>query len=113
MTTNNGYLTNRRIYECHQCSECPLKPECTKAKGNRTIRISFRLREYRCQARATLTTQAGQQLRAKRSTEVETVFGIVKQNMGFRRFHLRGQDKVNTEWGLVSIAHNLKKLAAI
>ena len=113
ITTDNGYLTHRRIYECHQCSECPLKPECTKAKGNRTIRISFRLREYRRQARANLTTQAGQQLRAKRSTEVETVFGIVKHNMGFRRFHLRGQDKVKTEWGLVSIAHNMKKLAAI
>jgi transposase len=113
MTTDNGYLTNRRIYECHQCSQCPLKPECTKAKGNRTIRISFRLREYRSQARANLTTEAGQQLRAKRSTEVETVFGIVKHNMSFRRFHLRGQDKVNTEWGLVSIAHNMKKLAAI
>ncbi len=113
ITTDNGYQTNRRIYACHQCSECPLKAECTKAKGNRTIRISFRLLEYRRQARANLTTQAGQQLRARRSTEVETVFGIVKQNMGFRRFHLRGQDKVKTEWGLVSIAHNLKKLAAI
>jgi transposase len=113
ITTDNGYLTNRRIYECKQCSECPLKPECTKAKGNRTIRISFRLREYRNQARANLTTEAGQQLREKRSTEVETVFGIVKHNMGFRRFHLRGQDKVTTEWGLVSIAHNMKKLAAI
>jgi transposase len=111
-TTENGYLTHRRIYECHQCSQCPLKPECTKAKGNRTIRLSFRLLEYRRQARANLTTQAGQQLRAKRSTEVETVFGIVKHNMDFRRFHLRGQDKVNTEWGLVSIAHNMKKLAA-
>jgi transposase len=113
ITTDNGYLTHRRIYECHQCSECPLKLECTKAKGNRTIRVSFRLLEYRRQARANLTTQAGQQLRAKRSTEVETVFGIVKHNMGFRRFHLRGQDKVKTEWGLVSIAHNMKKLAAI
>ena len=113
ITTDNGYLTNRRIYECHQCSGCPLKPECTKAKGNRTICISFRLREYRNQARANLTTEIGQQLRAKRSTEVETVFGIVKHNMGLRRFHLRGQDKVKTEWGLVSIAHNMKKLAAI
>jgi len=56
VTTDNGYLTHRRIYECHQCGECPLKPECTKAKRNRTIRISFRLREYRSQARANLTT---------------------------------------------------------
>jgi hypothetical protein len=112
-TTENGYRTDRRHYECDQCSQCPLKAQCTKAKGNRKIRISFRLLEYRRQARANLTSQDGQRLRAKRSTEVETVFGIVKHNMGFRRFHLRGLEKVNTEWGLVSIAHNMKKMAAL
>jgi len=51
-------------------------------------------------------------LRAARSTEVETVFGHIKHNPGFRRFHLRGRDKVNTEWGLMRIAHNMQKLAA-
>ena len=112
-TTDNGYVTDRRNYECDQCSQCPLKPQCTKAKGKRKIRISFRLLEYRRQARANLTSEPGRRLRAARSTEVETVFGIVKQNMGFRRFHLRGLEKVRTEWGLVSIAHNMKKLAAI
>jgi transposase len=112
-TTENGYVTDRRNYECDQCSQCPLKPQCTKAKGNRKIRISFRLLEYRRQARQNLTSDEGQRLRANRSIEVEAVFGIVKQNMGFRRFHLRGLDKVKTEWGLVSIAHNMKKLAAI
>ena len=111
-TTDNGYLTDRRLYECHACDACPLKGECTKAKGNRKIRISFRLLEYRRQARENLTSEAGQRLRAERSTEVEPVFGIIKHNMSFRRFHLRGLEKVNTEWGLVSIAHNMKKLAA-
>lgn len=112
LTTDNGYKTDRRLYECDACSSCPLKPECTQAKGNRQIQISFRLAQYRRQARANLTSEAGQQLRTTRSTEVETVFGIVKHNMSFRRFHLRGQQKANTEWGLVSIAHNMKKLAA-
>jgi len=111
-TTDNGYVTDRRLYECQACNECPLKGECTRAKGNRKIRISFRLLEYRRQARANLTSEQGQRLRAARSTEVEPVFGIIKHNMGFRRFHLRGLEKVKTEWGLVSIAHNMKKLAA-
>jgi transposase len=110
-TTDNGYVTKRRNYECDQCNQCPFKPQCTKAKGNRSIRISFRLLAYRRQARANLTTEQGQRLRAKRSVEVETVFGCIKQNMGFRRFHLRGLDNVKTEWGLVSIAHNMRKLA--
>lgn len=111
-TTDNGYVSDRRNYECFDCAECPLKSQCTKAKGNRKIRISFRLLAYRSQARANLTSEEGQRLRAERSTEVETVFGHIKHNMSFRRFHLRGLEKVKTEWGLVSIAHNLRKLAA-
>jgi len=110
-TTDNGYQSERHTYECFDCANCPLKSQCTQAKGNRKIRISFRLLEYRSQARENLTSEEGQRLRAARSTEVETVFGHVKQNMGFRRFHLRGLEKVKTEWGLVSIAHNLRKMA--
>lgn len=109
-TTDNGYHSERRNYECLDCADCPLRSPCTK--GNRKIRISFRLLEYRRQARANLTGAEGQRLRAERSTEVETVFGHLKHNLGFRRFHLRGLEKVKTEWGLVSIAHNLRKLAA-
>ena len=110
--SDNGYKSERRHYECNHCQECPLKPQCTKAKGNRRISISFKLLAFRKKARENLTSIEGQYLRAQRSVEVETVFGQVKHNMGFRRFHLRGLEKVKTEWGLVSIAHNMKKLAA-
>lgn len=109
--SDNGFVSERRNYECSECASCPLKHQCTKAKGNRKIRISFRLLNYRRQARANLTSVDGQRLRAARSVEVETVFGHLKHNMGFRRFHLRGLEKVKTEWGLVSIAHNMRKLA--
>ena len=110
--TDNGYESERHLYECHECADCPLKSQCTKAKGNRKIKISFQLLEYRRQARANLTSVEGEQLRTARSVEVETVFGHLKHNQGFRRFHLRGAEKVKTEWGLVSIAHNMQKLAA-
>jgi transposase len=110
-TTSNEYVTRRRHYACADCSACPLKPQCTRAKGNREIRISHKLLAYRKQARENLTSEEGQALRAARSTEVETVFGHLKHNQGFRRFHLRGLKKVKTEWGLVSIAHNMQKLA--
>lgn len=110
-TTDNGYESTRRTYECFECANCPLKSQCTKAKGNRKIRISFRLLEYRRRARENLTSEEGKQLRTARSTEVETVFGHLKHNMGFRRFHLRGLEKVKTEFGLLSIAHNMSKMA--
>lgn len=110
--SDNGFLAERRVYECFDCTGCPLRSQCTQAKGNRQIRISFRLLDFRRRARENLTSPSGQRLRAQRSVEVETVFGHIKHNLAFRRFHLRGLEKVKTEWGLVSIAHNLTKLAS-
>lgn len=68
--------------------------------------------EYHRQARENLTSEEGKKLRAKRSVEVETIFGHTKHNMGIRRFMLRGIEKVKTEWGLISIAINMQKMAA-
>ena len=108
--SNNGYIAQRREYECADCASCPLRSECTRAKGNRRIRISFRLQQFRKQARQNLLSPQGIDLRARRCTEVETFFGQSKHNMGVRRFMLRGKDKVHTEMGLHSIAHNMKKV---
>ena len=109
--SKNGYLSKRRFYECSDCATCPLKPKCTQAKGNRRIQVSFELRRYRQQARENLLSEQGIALRRSRSTEPETVFGDIKHNMGFRRFMLRGLKKVDIEWGLLCMAHNLRKLA--
>jgi len=50
------------------------------------------------------------ELRKQRSVEVETVFGQIKENQGYRRFLLRGTAKVSTEWGLLSLGYNLKQI---
>ena len=109
--SENSYRIELRHYEASGCNTCPLKPECTRAKGNRHMRVSFRLRQFREQAKANLLSERGKALRIQRNVEVESVFGHIKHNMRFRRFHLRGLEKVNTEWGLVCIAHNMRKLA--
>jgi len=109
--TENGYWTELRHYEATGCNTCPLKPECTRAKGNRHMRVSFRLRRYREQAKNNLLSEQGRFLRVQRNVEVESVFGHIKHNMCFRRFSLRGLEKVKTEWGLVCMAHNMRKLA--
>jgi transposase len=109
--TANGYWTELRHYEASGCDTCPLKPECTLAKHNRHLRVSFRLRRFREQARTNLLSEQGKALRIQRNVEVESVFGQIKHNMRFRRFSLRGLEKVKMEWGLVCIAHNMQKLA--
>ncbi len=111
MKTANGYPTERRRYECGAWVAGAWKAECTQAKGNRRMQVSFRLEQFRAQARQNLLSEEGRALRARRSTEVETLFGQIKHNLRFRRFLVRGQAKVKTEWGLICIAHILKKLA--
>lgn len=57
-----------------------------------------------------LKTKAGRELYALRKQTVEPVFGIIKEIMGFRRFSLRGLEKVSTEWTLLCLSYNLKRL---
>ena len=57
-----------------------------------------------------LETKAGRDLYGLRKRTVEPVFGIIKEVLGFRRFLLRGIEKVNLEWTLVSTSYNLKRL---
>lgn len=35
----NRYGRTEELYQCEDCSDCPYKDKCTKAKGNRTIRL--------------------------------------------------------------------------
>jgi hypothetical protein len=52
----------------------------------------------------------GKRIYALRKVLVEPVFGQIKAAMGFRRFSLRGRAKVEAEWGIVCLCHNLLKL---
>jgi len=60
-----------------------------------------------------LKTREGKAIYARRKSTVETVFGIIKQVLGFRQFLLRGLDAVSGEWNLVCIGWNLKRLHAL
>ena len=57
-----------------------------------------------------METEENRALYRLRKQTVEPVFGIVKEAMGFRRFLLRGQNKVEGEWALVTLAYNCKRL---
>lgn len=57
-----------------------------------------------------LETDEGKSIYRLRSKTVETVFGIIKQAIGFRDFSLRGTAKIASEWELVCTSHNIKRL---
>ena len=99
-----------RVYRCRDCKTCPHFGECTKSKRGRTI---WRMvgEERIKEMRAKLDTDEGKAIYAKRKHIVEPVFGHIKAVIGFTGFHLRGLRKVNGEFMLVAIAHNLKKIS--
>jgi len=59
---------------------------------------------------AKVRTPEGKALYARRKVIVEPVFGQIKEARGFRRFLLRGLQKIRGEWRLVCLGHNLLKI---
>lgn len=109
----SGLEQSFKIYECEDCSNCPFKPACTKAKGNRQVHWNTIWEELKAKAKKALEDDEKSAIYARRKVEVESVFGHIKGNRSFRRFSLRGLDKVHTEFGIVALAHNLLKVASI
>ena len=108
--SKSGFESEITYYECDDCSGCPHKKTCTKAKGNRQIHVSKRFIEQRAASLERITSEQGILLRMNRSIQSEGAFGVVKQDYGFRQFLLRGQKKVHTEILLLAMAYNVNKL---
>lgn len=110
--TSTGFIQTLKRYQAKNCSICPLNGACHKSKGNRIMEINENLKRQKQRAHELLTSKQGVERRKKRCFDVEPVFGNIKQNHGFRRFMLRGKQKVAIEWGLLAIAQNIRKKAA-
>lgn len=106
----NGFVSCVDLYESESCSGCDHWANCCpKSSGNRVIYVNHQLIGHRKKARDLLDSSRGANLRKKRMAEVESVFGQLKANGNFRRFLLRGLEKVGVEFGLLSLSHNMKK----
>lgn len=110
--TSTGFVQTARKYQAQNCSNCPLNGACHKSQGNRIIEINENLNRQKKRAHELLNSEEGIIRRKKRCFDVEPVFANIKQNHGFRRFMLRGKEKVAIEWGLLAIAQNIRKKAA-
>ena len=108
-----GYKQTTRLYQAQNCTGCPLRCLCFKGKGDRTIEVNVRSRMYRDKAKDLLTSERGLYHRSMRPIEPEAVFGQIKYDGGFRRFHYRGNKLVQAEFATVAIAHNIRKVAAL
>ena len=65
---------------------------------------------WRIEMKAKLETDDAKALYKRRKQTVEPVFGIIKSAMGFIRFRLRSITKVTTEWTLIALAYNCRRI---
>ena len=109
--TENGYVVSTRYYSNDKCGRCPHRDKCHSSKnGYRTVRVNQVLNEYRPKVLEALTSERDALLRMNRSIQVEGVFGVLKEDYGFRRFLTRGKKNVETQFFLLAFALNIQKL---
>jgi transposase len=108
LLADSGYLSAENLSSLHSRGIDPYIATGREAGG---AAVSGGARTAASDAmRTKLGTPAGKAVYSRRKVIVEPVFGQIQQARGFRRFSQRGRAKVNCEWGLVCMAHNLLKL---
>jgi transposase len=110
-TTSTGFTQHLTKYQAKNCSNCPLNGICHKSKGNRIIEVNHCANELKQQASQRLLSEQGIKKRKQRCYDIEPVFANIKHNHHFKRFMLRGKEKVTIETAILALAHNLRKKA--
>ena len=113
-TDKTGFKRELKIYECENCSGCPFRSSCTKAKeGNhRKVMVNEKWEQQKEYVRAKLSEEKAGSIFRQRKIDVEPVFGFLKANLRFTRFSVRGKSKVENEMGIALMAVNLRKYTA-
>lgn len=116
--SKTGYQSEKTIYTCEDCSNCPHKSKCIKGNNSKTpleervknLETSKVFNMLRKENLERIVVEEGCELRMNRSIQAEGSFGELKQDMGFRRFLCKGKQNVLAESILLAIAHNINKL---
>ena len=117
--SETGYVQEVTVYECVDCKGCPVKEKCIRQKKTDKTPLEDRVKRlnvskyFIAQREAMekkIATEEGILLRVNRSIQSEGVFAMIKEDMNFRRFMMRGKRNVTVEWHIVSMAYNILKL---
>ena len=113
-TTINGNISGDR-YQARRidCSHCGRRKLCVRDTcRQRTLFISKgRVPSYTTRMMAKIDSEEGRTTYEKRIGIIEPVFGNIRNAKGMNRFTLRGRTKVNIQWVLYNIVHNLGKIS--
>lgn len=115
--TSTGYISEKTVYTCADCSGCPCKAQCIRSKSktpleqrSKRLEVAKYFDQQRRGMEQKISTAEGKQLRMNRSIQAEGIFAYTKADLNFRRFHLRGKMKVGAEWTLLAMAYNVLRM---
>jgi transposase len=114
--TIGGYRAIKFRAPITACLDCTLRTQCLRKPDTTPSRQVARL--FRKQAathtqrmRERIDSDAGRRRYGQRFATVEPVFGNLRHNKRLHRFTLRGRGKVDGQWKLFALVHNIEKLA--
>jgi len=115
----NGFQAIKFTGTKRDCLHCPLRGGCLRnpnGKGVRQVAIFIGRTPGKPERalermKRKVDSHAGKQLIGRRFATVEPVFGNLRYNKRLDRFTLRGRDKVDAQWKLYCLVHNIEKLA--
>jgi transposase len=101
------------------CANCPLRAQCLRHPQRSKVRQVAIFVGAHAQSEETATdrmkqktdSDKGREMITRRFATVEPVFGNIRNNKRLNRFTLRGQRKVDAQWKLYCLVHNIEKLA--
>ena len=105
-----GYLND--------CRQCVLQKRCMrKPPTDRGRQVSLRIGEVKQlppnllkQMQEKIDSRKGRHIYSQRIGTIEPVFGNINTNKRLNRFTLRGKTKVNAQWLMYCMVHNIEKL---
>ena len=116
---HNGYLSTKFSGTLRDCLPCDQRNQCLRTPDKTKVRqVSFfrgkagsEKESYTDRMRRAIDSEEGKARYGRRFATVEPVFGNIRHNKRLDRFTLRGQQKVDTQWKLYCLVHNIEKLA--
>ena len=112
-------LFSGRLLQCRNCDlkeQCMQTPESANHRKGSGRQVSFILKanappNYTDWMKQRVDSEAGKQIYSHRMSVVEPVFGNIGTNKRLNRFSLRGKTKVQGQWQLFCMVHNLEKVS--
>lgn len=106
----------RRIYvaEEQDCQQCPLRLRCLTARGGKRrylrVPIGVELTNFSQRMAGKVDSELGRKIYPQRFAVAEPVFANIRTHKRLDRFTLRGKVKVNIQWLLYCMVHNIEKI---